>query len=157
MTEALKLLERIFASLSIGVLVIHREQPDDSDSFTVLYCNDAGGRAVGLAAEGLIGKRMIDAFPNLREAGFIDKYVTTLASGEVHDGGEMVYGDARVDESVFQVRFAPLDQHTLVVTYTNITEQKRALRPPIRNLREMATARRYRLHRRNPQNQHREV
>lgn len=127
MNRALKLLEGIFDSLSVGVLIIRREQPDDDESFTALYCNDAGAKAVGMVAKDLIGNRMLDMFPNLRETGFIDKYVTTLADGKILDGGEMSYGDDRFERPVFRVQFVPVDANTLAATYTNLTEQKRAL------------------------------
>ena len=128
MEQALQVVQRVFDHLDIGVGVIVREQPNDDESFVMTYLNKAGRRAGGMPREDVVGRRMVDALPTIRERGFLQLYSQVLASGQPRDLGEVAYGDDQLEEAYYRSRLWPISDNALIVTFVNVTVQKRSQR-----------------------------
>ena len=82
--ESLMFLQKAFAALDVGIIVVDKVEPDDNDSYICIYANLASStQAGGLRPDQFVGHRMVDAFPNLKGGGFLDLYTSVLADGEV--------------------------------------------------------------------------
>ena len=126
MDTSLELLKHAFEPLDIGIMVIQREDAADDESYTLVYANAASADLIGVKSEDIMGKSLLEAFPNVKEAGFLDIYARVLKDRKVVDVGEIAYSDERVEKSIFRCKFIPLSRQMLASIYVNITAEKQA-------------------------------
>lgn len=102
-----------------------RDPQGQITDFTWLYCNPAAERIVGRQAEELLGRRLLTEMPGNRSEGLFDGYVEVVTTGQVWQR-EFSYAHEGIDRT-FRSTAAPAGDG-FAVSFTDITEQQRALR-----------------------------
>ncbi|NIL99780.1 MAG: hypothetical protein GTO30_08680 [Acidobacteria bacterium] len=60
-------LDAVLSELNVGLFIYYLEDPDDETSLKLVYANREAARSTELNVESRIGKRILDAFPPLRD------------------------------------------------------------------------------------------
>ena len=124
--ERARVYEDTIMSSATGMLVLHLERPDDPTSLRLMMANEAATDFVGLDLRPEVGRLFNDVFTNIAESGLPDIYTEVATQGGSREIGEIVYGDARVEQSVFSVRAFALPDRRVCVSFENVTERKKA-------------------------------
>jgi PAS domain S-box-containing protein len=116
----------IVANMPVGVYAYRLEDADDPLSLRLIVNNPAATRATGIPMEGVIGKRIGEAFPALVDTPVPPTYARIATHRESVDLGEVPYKhDDSSEENIYFVRAFPLPDQTTGITFENITERKR--------------------------------
>lgn len=91
--------------------------------FLIEYSNAAVLRSNNLRPDEVVGQRLLEKFPGNRANGFFDSYVRVVETGQPE---RMVqhYRDELGLDGWFEVSTVRQDEHSVVVTFMNITETK---------------------------------
>ena len=104
-------LDAVLSELNVGLFIYHLEDPNDATSLKLVYANREAARSTQLDVEHRIGKRILDAFPPLRDTDLpqiFREVVTTQESRRI----ELPY--AEKGESVdYSVRAFPMPANCL--------------------------------------------
>lgn len=92
--------------------------------FVIMSANRQAAEIVNSTVEALVGQRDLELHPELRSSGLFDAYVKTVETGEPQLV-ETYYNDGRLDHWV-EVRTRKLADEELVITFSNVSEVKRA-------------------------------
>ncbi|RJP31660.1 MAG: PAS domain S-box protein, partial [Actinobacteria bacterium] len=113
----------LFENMSSGVAVY--EAVDGGDDFVFLDFNQAGQRIERTAREGVIGRRVTEAFPGVEDFGLLEVFRRVWMTGEPERFPVALYRDERIvgwrDNYVYK-----LPSGEIVTVYDDITERKRA-------------------------------
>lgn len=116
----------IFHHLPFSAIIVERKDPD---VFVVLDVNVAAARTDGweqAMSEEIIGRNLLDVFPEIRGTGLPAFYNQALDTGEPVNLEEIDYRDAEGDGGLFSVDLSPLSERHLLISYTDITQKKQA-------------------------------
>jgi PAS domain S-box-containing protein len=122
--ERIQLYVDLVNSNPIGMYVYQLEQPYEPESLRLLAANEASYAATGVRPEEIVGKRILEIFPGLGATPIPEIYTNIVRTGEPVELGEIRYSDARVNESIFQVRAFPLPANSVGISFENVTERK---------------------------------
>ena len=114
----------IFRQIPVGAIIVQRE---DRATFTILDVNLAAAQAGGwrqYKPGNVIGKNIADIFEGLQESGLLDRYNEALDTQMEVALGSFAYEDPEVPYGIFDIGLLPLSKDDLLVTYTNVTEQR---------------------------------
>lgn len=112
----------MFETTGDGV-VLYRAVDDGAD-FVIIAFNRAAERIEGVSREALIGRRVTDVFPGIREMGLLDVLQRVWRTGEAEHVGPALYRDTR-HEGWRENQIFRLKSGEIVVIYADITERKR--------------------------------
>ncbi|OSM00224.1 PAS domain-containing hybrid sensor histidine kinase/response regulator [Magnetofaba australis] len=113
----------LFASMSSGVAVY--EVVDDGDDFIFRDLNAAGERFSQVTLDEVVGKRLTELFPGVREMGLLDTLKEVWITGQPKHHPLTHYQDNRVHQWVENYVFK-LDDGQVVAVYDDVTEMKQA-------------------------------
>ncbi len=137
-----ELLASVLNGSQDGVIAMHavREPPDDGPivDFEFQLVNPAVERLTHRRAADLIGQRLLTIFPGNASVGIFDQYVRVVTSGLPQDA-EYRYDQDGMD-SWFQITAVPLGDGC-AVTFSDITDRKRAEADAIRHTADIEAAR----------------
>ncbi len=119
-------LEAIAHMVGVGLSVIHLVDPEDPETWRILYNNPAASAASQADLSPVIGMLFLEAFPPVRGTPLVDWYRQVLDTGETMHLPELRYGDEHVPDAAFQVRLDPLPGGCVLGQYINVTLQRRA-------------------------------
>ncbi len=135
--ESEVMFKALFENMSSGVAVY--EAVDDGDDFVFKDFNRAGERIERIGREDIIGKRVTEAFPGVKEFGVFDVFQRVWRTGKPEYLPEGVYKDERDPGSWRENRVYKLPSGEVVAVYDDITERKRAEEGMERSAREWRT------------------
>ena len=111
--------------IALGVAVYRLEDPDDPDSFRLVYANAASGTITGLDVDEEIGRLLVDVAPRSREMGLLERYAEVVATGLAADLGRIAYeGGGRVRPGAYRVRAVPLPDQSVGVVFEDVSERE---------------------------------
>lgn len=117
-------IEDVIASITVGIVIIEREQPDDPRSLRVMAANAAADRFSPVPITPHIGRRILDDFPEAEAQGSIglyngvlDSQTPTLLPEHRYD-----YGDGNI--SYAEVNCVPLDEHRMMTVFRSLDDEK---------------------------------
>jgi two-component system cell cycle sensor histidine kinase/response regulator CckA len=100
---------------------------DESAAYRLDHANPASELATGLIAEAIVGATLEEVLP--ATTGQLKAiFEQVRATGELVDAGEVEYGDARIEHSVFWIKAFPLPDNRIAMTFENVTEMVGARR-----------------------------
>ena len=120
----LALFESAHRQLHVGLKIWHLEDPDDPGSLRLLASNPAAEEATGVPIAEVVGKRIDEGFPEVMRYGIAQEFAEVALSGEPKHMGEVIYGDARMTEGIYEVYCVPLPDRGVAVAFHNVTRQK---------------------------------
>jgi signal transduction histidine kinase len=121
-----RLYRSILENAAVGVFVYRLEKPDDIASLRLIFANGEASRATQSQLEGLVGKRIFEAFPNLAETELPRQFHEVLRTRQAKKLGDTRYGDEAIPTATFEVEASPIDDQLLVVTFRNVTDLRQA-------------------------------
>ena len=113
-------------NMPVGLHIWQLEQPLDPNSLRMLTANPITVEFTGIPTQSIVGKTILEAFPALAGTDIPGRYAEVARSGQEQDLGEVVYGDDRVESSIFTVKAFPLPDRCVGIVFENITLQKQA-------------------------------
>ncbi len=123
--------ERFRAALtgSLDAVFLHRCIRDETGAIVNFEVLDVNDRALALMAarrSDLIGKRLTDAFPGVREHGYVDRFAQAVESGQGYEEERVAHQDAIAGRTL-RMQVVPLADG-VSVSVRDITEQREAMR-----------------------------
>lgn len=117
-------------NMQVGLQIWCLETSNKPYSLRLVAVNPAGSEFVGVAAEDVLGKTILEAFPVIAETDIAQTYAEVSRTGQKADLGEVLYEDDRVEKSIFSVKAFPLPDQCVGVAFENITlhKQEEAIR-----------------------------
>ncbi len=114
---------QMFENMSSGVVVYRAV--DDGDDFVFEDINQSVERIEGTRREDLVGKRVSEAFPGIREMGLLDTFRRVWRTGQSERYPLSFYADDKI--AGWRDNFAyRLESGELVVIYDDVTARKQA-------------------------------
>ncbi|MEO0376217.1 MAG: PAS domain S-box protein, partial [Cyanobacteria bacterium P01_A01_bin.17] len=113
-------------NMQVGLHIWQLKDFDDPTSLTLIATNPAAAKLIGIPVESVVNQRIAEAFPAVKNTDIPETYAGVVKSKIMVDLGEIIYGDSRVQRSIFAVKAFPLSEDCLGVAFDNITERKEA-------------------------------
>jgi PAS domain S-box-containing protein len=120
--ENIKFLEKAFDLLEEAVIILKPVQ--DGKNFIFLYANKAVSKIEKIKKQDLIGKKVDECFPDVKEFGFFDVIQKVCEDGKKRKHPIKLYKDKRIEgwrENVVQ----QLSDKNILITYKDLSEQKK--------------------------------
>ncbi len=114
---------RLVDSCPLGLFVVHLEDPDDDASFRIVHASRVVEAQVGAAPGSLVGKRAEEAFPALRERGFIAQFYRVARSGKAESYEDTYYADDKL-AAAFAGWVEPIAERLVAVWFENVTQRR---------------------------------
>jgi PAS domain S-box-containing protein len=108
--------------VSSGVCVY--KAVDDGDDFIIVDLNNAGERMGEVKKENVIGKRVTEVFPGVKELGLFDAFKRVWKTGSPEHHNESQYKDERISRWVDNYVYR-LPNGEIVAVYDDISERRR--------------------------------
>lgn len=132
--ERTRLFVDIARNMTSGLLVYHQEEEGD-DSLRVVSVNPAAEDLLGISKDDILGARIDDAFPKLRERGIPGLFADVIRTGESRAVHDFEYADGRVLSHAWSFNAFALPGRRVGVVFESITQRKKT-EEMIRNLAE---------------------
>ena len=121
----LKLYADLIQNVPIGIYVWKLEDINDPYSLRLVAANPASQIAAGgTVVEEVIGKKMIDIFPEAFETQIPQIYGHVVRTGETVDLGENRFEGADGSITIIALKAFPLPDNSVGVSFENVTERK---------------------------------
>ncbi|HJN72826.1 MAG TPA: histidine kinase dimerization/phospho-acceptor domain-containing protein [Myxococcota bacterium] len=117
---------RLLEAMDERVVVLRLEDRSDPRSLRFIWANYEWDPYNELAIEAIIGKRLVDVFPDVAGTAILDAYVGALQSQTAIGLPEMSLGDSRFPEHVYQIQAVPLSEDVVASVVRSRTAQRRA-------------------------------
>ncbi len=114
----------IVSNMQLGIYIYHLEDINDDSSMRLELANPASEKLTGLPVEKIIGKKIDEAFPGLRELDMPKQFAEVIRTGTPITFEDVFYGDENIKYSVYAVKAFPLPDNKVGVTFDNITTRK---------------------------------
>jgi len=118
--------EELVQSVQIGLDVWKLENPDDLGSFRLVLSNPAAEKATGVPRKKVLGKTLAEIYPALLKTEVPKIWREVIQTGETRELEEFHYGDERISNKVFHLRFFPLPNNCVGLAIEDITERRKA-------------------------------
>jgi hypothetical protein len=119
------LLDSILGELNAGLFIYHLEDAENAvgpESLRLVYANREAERSTGLEVGARVGKRIMDAFPPLKETTVPQTFFEVIQS-QTPRRIEVNYAETG-DEADYSVRAFPMPAHCVGVLFERIGESK---------------------------------
>jgi PAS domain S-box-containing protein len=113
----------VVAGLPIGMYIYKLEDPDDDRTLRVVATNPAAVIA-GLPIDEVIGKRIDEIYPSLREEGLTQIYADVARGKRTFEYENVFHDEATGTTGAFAIRAFPLPNYHVALAFENITERK---------------------------------
>ncbi|MCG2736955.1 MAG: PAS domain-containing protein [Candidatus Methanoperedenaceae archaeon] len=123
--ESLSIQNAVVRNMTDAVYIFKLENLKDDKSLRILFANPAVKGVEGVDPEDVVGKRLIEAFPEVRRTNLLKLYADVVRSGKSKHVGEIHYESKIVTPGEYDVRAVPLGGDCVGVIFANVTERKR--------------------------------
>lgn len=117
----------IFENIQTGIYIYELENPDNDSSLRMIAANPASEVLTGVKTVEIVGKRIDEIFPALREKGIIKKYYEVIRFKKKFEIDDFLYSDNRISEDSFSIKAFSLPNNRIGIAFENIKERKKAL------------------------------
>jgi two-component system, LuxR family, sensor kinase FixL len=125
--ETIRMYADIVASVPIGLVMWHLENPENPRSLRLMAANPAASQFLGIRLEDDIGKTIVEVFPPAAaRAEQLQRLADVIHKSRADDLGEFRYGDERVAERVWSLKAFPLPGNSVGVAFEDVSVRKRA-------------------------------
>ncbi len=94
---------------------------DDGADFVFVDLNPAGERLSGISREGVVGRRVLEVFPGIRDIKLLDVFRRVLRTGEPETLPATLYRDERIEQWVTN-QVVRLPSGEIAAVYEDVTE-----------------------------------
>ncbi len=144
-----KIFKELFENINTGVAIY--ETTDDGESFIVREMNKAGLEICEITRKDLVGKNLLDVFPNVDDFGFIDALRKVWKTGTAEHSPTALYQDDRVYgwTEMYIYRLPSRKVVTIFETQTKLVEAEEKSRETEKELERLNKALEERIKRRS--------
>jgi PAS domain S-box-containing protein len=121
----IRLFAQIARNMQMGLLVYRLDEPSDDRSLRVIALNPEGERLLGAGAEQFLGKRIDEAFPDLRRGGVPSLFADVIRSGTARVVDDFRYDDGRMVGATWSFKAFPLPDDSVGVVFESTEARKR--------------------------------
>ena len=122
----LNLYDSILKNMQVGLDIWCLENPDNSDSFKLIFSNHVAEQITGALAEGLLGKTMDEIFSDAAKTGLAKNCADVVRSGKAKVLGEIPYRGEHVAQRLFLVKAFPFFRNCVGVTFEKDGDRRKA-------------------------------
>jgi PAS domain S-box-containing protein len=119
----LELVQRIADACPMGVFVTSLDDPEDDRTLRIVYANGTIEKLTGVPVTEIIGRLSEEAFPSLRERGFIEQFIRVMRTGVGESYEDTYYADERV-AAAFAGWVERIGPNLLAVWFENVTRRR---------------------------------
>ncbi len=112
-------------NMPVGLSIWRLERLQDATSLRLVTTNPAYTEFTGVPLEVIANKPILDAFPALAGTDTLEQYAEVVRTGQKRNLGDVVYGDDRVEKSIFTVKAFPLPDSCVGIVFDNVTLHKK--------------------------------
>jgi PAS domain S-box-containing protein len=112
--------------MQVGLYVYRLEDPADDRSLRLVTANPASTKELGLPIEEIIGLRIDEVFPRLRELDIPRRFAEVVRSGNGFEIEEFGYKDDRLLQRSYSFKVFPLPGSSVGVLFEDITPRRQA-------------------------------
>ncbi|MDH4035131.1 MAG: PAS domain S-box protein, partial [candidate division Zixibacteria bacterium] len=120
--DSLRTKAGIVESISSGLFTYMYEPPD---RLILLDGNPAAEQQTGIKVNEWIGKEFNEIWPEAKERGISDSFLSVMKTGQTYETEDTYYRDERL-EGAFKITVFRMSETMLGVAFENITERKKA-------------------------------
>ncbi len=113
----------IIENMQTGVYVYHLEDINDDRSLKLISANRASTEALGIKRDDVIGLKIDEVFPSLRQQGIPEKFANVIRTEEPFETDRFNYSDVNIIESCFNFKAYPLPENCVCILFEDITEK----------------------------------
>lgn len=117
---------RVLEAMNERVVVLRRTDSADPESLIFVWANYEWDPDNELHVDELLGRRLVDAFPRVRETALLPAYAEALDTQLSVGVPEVRYGDARLPDRVYQIQAVPLAEDLVASVVHDLTPERRA-------------------------------
>jgi PAS domain S-box-containing protein len=122
----LNLYDSILKNMQVGLDIWCLENPDNSDSFKLIFSNHVAEQITGALTEGLLGKTMDEIFLDAAKTGLAKNCADVVRSGKAKVLGEIPYRGEHVAQRLFLVKAFPFFRNCVGVTFEKDGDLRKA-------------------------------
>ncbi len=122
--KQIKIYYDIVENMQVGLFLYRLDDINDADSLRMIAVNPYSSTGLGLKKEDMIGKKIGEIFPGLKERGIHEKYADVVRNNKPVEFDDFYYGDDRILLSCFSVKAFPLPDDSVAVLFENVSEKK---------------------------------
>lgn len=104
----LTFVDAIFSEINIGLFIYHVERPEDIRTARLIYANREASLVTGTDVGQLVGKLILDAFPQLEGSRVLEAFADVIRTQESRRVGVVEYADANVRPGRYVTRAFPM-------------------------------------------------
>ncbi len=119
-----QMFEDLVQNMIVGSFVYRLVDARDSSSLMFLSANKFAGRILNLNPDEIIGKNILEVFPNLKDSIMLETFASVVRQQQTVELGEVAYEDDRIGYAMYFVRAFPLPGRCVGVAFEDITERK---------------------------------
>ena len=112
--------------MQVGLYVYRLEDPTDDHSLRLVTANPASTRNLGLPIEEIVGLRIDEIFPRLRDLDIPQHFAEVVRNGKGFEIGAFGYGDVRLSERYYSFKVFPLPDACIGVLFEDVTPRREA-------------------------------
>jgi len=124
--QALQQAADVVNNIKLGIYIYHLEDPEDDRSLRMISANPSTEALTGIPVAEVIGNRIDENFPGLREKGIPQMYADVVRLQKPIEVEDITYEDDRVISNAYSVKAFPLPNMQVGVSFEIITERKQA-------------------------------
>ena len=113
-------------NMPVGLSIWRLENLQDAASLRLVTTNPAYTEFTGVPFESIANQLILEAFPAMAGTDTLEQYAEVVRTGQKRNLGEVIYGDDRVEKSIFTVKAFPLPNRCVGIVSDNITLHKKA-------------------------------
>ncbi|MCU0464341.1 MAG: GAF domain-containing protein [Anaerolineae bacterium] len=121
-----RLLADVTENTPIGIYVYQLEDANDPTSLRIRVANAATATVAGVSPEDVIGKRIIEAFPNLEGSPVPGIYANVALTGQAAFLGDAAYKRRDGSTTIFNVTAFPLPNQSVGISLEDVTSRREA-------------------------------
>jgi len=119
----------IARNMQVGLFVLYLKDLEDDGSLRIRILNPAGEKLLGVKESEVVGNRLDESFPRLREANALKMFADTYRTGEAREVSNFEYGDDNVALGGWKWRAFPLPQQCVGVLFERLDQPQQAPKP----------------------------
>jgi hypothetical protein len=122
-TAILTFIDAVFSEINIGLLIYHAKDPELVDSYQLIYANRQASQFTGTDLSHLVGKKIFDAFPPLRDTEIPAFFREVAIEGESRRlARTLEYADENVVRGRYSVKAFPMPHGCIGVLFENLSQ-----------------------------------
>ncbi len=124
--NALKQAANIFNSIQTGLFIYRLDDLNDDRTLRMVAANPASTKLIGIEKDKMIGRRIDELFPLLRQKKIPQQYAEVVRSQIPIAFDDIHYEDDHISPAFFSVKVFPLPDQCVGISFENISARRKA-------------------------------